>query len=183
MIKEYVPALVFLTENGCLVYHNEMEETDGNKVIVNKPSELIEYAYVPMDEDHVIYFSFSQHVKVDLNGEIYEGSREDIGEYLNIGLLKDEHEFERIRKAVVSATLKRTLDRYVRMHNELMRDNGMEFEFFVPEEEDSLWVRAVSEPGVMAVFEGFPYMKDGSLRFNKTAFGGARIKKQVSDRG
>lgn len=176
-IKEYVPALVFLKDDGMLVYHNVMDEKEGNMVILNKASELIEYTYSPFGEEYVICFSLSDNVKVIKDGETYEGLKEDIGEYLDIEILKDESEYEKIRKGVISATLRRTLERYVRMHNELMREMEGGFEFFIPEQEDSLWVRAVSQPGVMAVFEGFPYLKDGSLRFNKTAFGGARLKK------
>lgn len=83
---------------------------------------------------------------------------------------------EKSRGTVLEDALKRAAEEY----NIFSKQAGLKYQFLLPDEDDCLWLRGITEPGVLAFIQGMP-LYYGKQTYSRFSFAGAVIHKRTAN--
>lgn len=108
-----------------------------------------------------------------------KGMRTDLAtNYTEITWLKDETEFHKIRQNTITSILKSEMQKVVQHHNFIGKQYGIQYEFYLPEQEGQDWCRNVDDIGVMVLFQGYPVTSAVGYTYQRFVYSGARTYKK-----
>ncbi len=86
---------------------------------------------------------------------------------------------ETLRKETIARTIEEKVSEYISRHNRIANQWGMRYEFHIPAENNAQYSRAIQNPSLILLFEGYP-LKGTDEVYQCFAFTGASIKKRDS---
>lgn len=169
LLKAYVPAVAFVERNRLTLYYGFLEEEKKKEVY-----------YELEKEDYRIYFTLTDYVLVEnkKSGETLEGDFHDVGKIFKQPLLLDADWFHEEQKKVIREVFIENMEAILEEHNEIAEKLGIHYHFFLPVIENEEWYRSVDEISMLVFFQGYPYGSRSMGYYNRTAIGGAEIKKE-----
>lgn len=178
-LQLYVPAILLTEQDGYYIYHSTLFNDGEGEGYRWEWTEKRPYS---AEIDGNIYrFTMSELLTYydKASGKIVEGYREDLAKVFPANdVLRDKEVFEAQRRFCIVDAIRNDLRIFVNEHNTIAKRYGITYQFILPYIDNEEWYRTVDDVSLLAVFQGYPYYSGGELgRFNKYAFGGARISK------
>ncbi|MFA9463301.1 MAG: hypothetical protein ACERKN_03305 [Velocimicrobium sp.] len=184
-LEEYIPLILFTDRDGFyLWYHGEYEE--NGRCIRGRFSEKYPYSYCFRDPDYKgdTYMGFTIDdviylVENDTNLVSY-GTRQDLSlSFPRISFLKDEQEFEEIRRKTMIHAITETINTYINTNNLIAGNYGITYECAIPYLDDASWARTIDDIAIVVFFQGYPYGNRITETYNQYEIGGARVNKNT----
>lgn len=171
----YVPVLVLLDYDGFWVCSTEEYINSAGNIeekMVWKPKK----PYSHESNGYTYIFTLDSHVKVldNATNTFYEGTRQDLTEFLSEDLIQQEELFEAVRKRTVMEAIKKDVNQAINAHNTYAIRYGITYNFSPPSISDGDWYRNIEDIGFLAFFQGIPIGLGGE-RYNSFALGASRI--------
>lgn len=196
LIKNYIPVITVTTEDGYYLYYSdEYKGSDNYTYISKRCSEKMPYYYE--DDDFIYGFTLTDIITLyDKNGlldstkvqQIFTLDYHDIknseayatfrSQKPNSFLLDDE-QYNLTRKNSIISCIEKSMNYYCNRHNSIARQYGITYNFAMPVIDNSEWIRSIDNPGMIVVFQGYPFGKGLNETYNRFAVAGARIKKNT----
>ena len=180
-VKSHIPILLFLEDDGYVVYAlNEYQGPEGYRII--------NYCWYPkrpysggVIDHYIIRYTLSDTVMVyDQTTDLEtEGLFSDFSGI--IPAFGSRPEFEQRRLTAVSQAIEKDLEYYIGRFNDFSMKMGVTYRFRFPRIEDADWLRALADEGILVFAQGFPVLNGSAYECN--AFGGARILKKPTIAG
>ncbi len=177
-LEEYVPVLCYMLPEGFYIYHNSYIQDSSNNMVRDYVLSDF-YNYYKEDQYYEYCFTLSNEIWIrdKKTKEEYQGKPESVMEYCDADFMKNNEEFERVRKNTIVESVMDKITYYANEHNLYGKEMGLKYEFMIPDINDAAWVRTIDNPGIIAFVQGFPYGGNKGT-FSKVAFGGARLHKK-----
>ncbi|SFR77006.1 hypothetical protein [Anaeromicropila populeti] len=175
----YVPVICLVEENGCYFrYYKLKQNENGDKVYEAEFSDKI--LFESTIEHFIVYFTLTDYlyVKDCTTKEYIEGKYLDLQKEMPTLLKWNQDEFEELRKGVIIQTLVENITFFINQHNKIAKQFHIHYEFHLPVIEKEDWYRTVNSIGMLVLFQGYPYGAGDIGKYNRMAFGGARLKKE-----
>lgn len=173
-IKEYIPVIIFVLNDGFVVYHHEFDNYDNEVTDSFVKSE--EKPFIYNDGEYTYYFKLDNTVTLCTENDYFEGYADDLGIVYRDSILSDSQKYISIRTQTIIDNITNALKEYT---SEVYTIHGNEnWNFYIPYEQDDLWNRTINDISMITVFSGYPYSDSSRGYFSKFAFGGARIWKK-----
>lgn len=178
-LRLYIPVILITEQDGYYIYHSTLLNDDAGEGYRWEWTEKRPYS---AEIDGNIYrFTMSGMLTYydRATGKIIEGYRSDLAEIFPANeTLSNAETFEAQRRFCIIDSIREDLKTFVNAHNIIADRYGITYQFLLPYIDDEEWYRTVDDVSFLAVFQGYPYYSGAELgRFNKYAFGGARISK------
>ena len=167
-LKEYVPVMVFLLNDGYYLYYHNISIQNG--VLFDTFARSSKKYYEYNDEIYKYRFQLDEKVSIYENGNKYVGEETRLADVYKDSLLANER-YEEIKHQIITDIITEDMKIYCEKY-----DKDMEFSF--PYASDTNWTRSIKDVGMLVVFSGYPYSISSMGEFSKVAFGGARIWKK-----
>lgn len=173
-LEEYVPIMCFMLPEGFYIYYNAYVK-DKNGDLTRKYTKSEQHKYVYEDRNYLYEFSFTEDVVVTekKTDNVYQGCYKDVARYCSASVLLEESIFEDMRQRTIAKCVKNKMSEYGSKYAMY----GGEYVVNLPEVNDSMWMRTVDTPGMLAVVQGLPYY-NLETTYSRVAFGGARMRKK-----
>lgn len=169
LLRAHVPAVVFVERDRLTLYYDFLGEEKSEVVLFEL--ERGDYRFQLTLTDYVLV----ENMK---SGEVLEGNFHDVGTVFKEGLLLNEEWFHEEQRRVIREALTENLEKIIAEHNETAKKLGIHYRFFLPVIENEDWYRNVEEISMMVFFQGYPFGNQMTGYYNRTAIGGAEIKKE-----
>lgn len=196
LIKNYVPVITVTTDEGYYLYYSDEYKGSNSKTYIDKRwTERMPYYYE--DKDFIYSFTLTDIITLyDKNGILDKTKEQTIitldyhdlinsENYLtfrtqrpNSFLLNDES-FHLIRKGSIISCIEESMAYYCNRHNYIAQQFGITYDFAMPVVDNSEWTRSIDNPGIIVMFQGYPYGYGVNGTYNRFAVAGARIKKNT----
>lgn len=177
LLKIYIPIILITDNDGFYIFYSTTEINDGDKILVQNFSEKTAYLY---EDEHYIYnFTLNDYIYIYNNKgfKISEGQFKDIISYLNNSSLNYENYYE-IKNNTITNIIEKEMNHYIKEHNHIAKQFGIEYEFWLPEIDQDDWYRTVGDISLMVIMQGYPFDMVGN-RYNRIGITGSRIKKRT----
>lgn len=178
VLKQYVPAIVFIGYDGYYLYtidkyKNPDSQTESKHLLQPKKP----YAYVDQFNNSLSFTLDDFVTAYDSSSKTWHyGKRAEIAlDCPTIPLLQDAEAFERIRKSTIVNSLQGDLQYYINYYNEHAKRYGIAYTFTLPTINQEEWNNTIDDVGVLAFVQGMPM---GNTTYNHYAFGGSRLIKR-----
>lgn len=167
-LKACVPAAAFVEREKITFFYGFLEGMEKKEVYFLKEI-----------GDYQIYFSLTDYVVVEAvkSGERLEGDFHDIGTVFRHRIFLEEELFYEEQRRTVRQAFIENMKEIMKKHNETARRLGIEYDFFLPEIREEEWYRGIDGISMIVFFQGYPYGNYTAGYYNRTAIGGAEIKK------
>lgn len=169
LLKACVPAVVFVERDRMTLYYGFLEKEKSEEILFEMER-----------GDYRFCFTLTDYVLVEnkKSGEALEGDFHDVGTVFKEPLLLNEDWFHEEQRRIIREALTENLERIIAEHNEVAKKLGIHYRFFLPAIENEEWYRSVEEISMMVFFQGYPFGNQMTGYYNRTAIGGAEIKKE-----
>lgn len=180
-LKEHVPVIAIILEDGFYLYYNQEVVENGVKKIQKTFTPKLLYEWSA--NQYQYFFTLSDYIRAHNmeTGERYQGRYQDIIIDGKVELLdevfKDIEEFHRIRRTIIIHILQENIESYLNRYNRIALHYGIEYNFFLPTIEEEDWYRTIDDISMIAFFQGYPYGTNITGIYNYYAIAGARIHK------
>lgn len=160
-LKLYLPVVAIADEDGLyLCYYKDM--LDNKKHLERIWSERIPY-------------------EAEYNGTQYQFTLSGKAVYLDEDankIVENElpEEIEALRIDTISRVIEQTVMEYVNLHNKIAGQYGIQYEFHVSLMDNSINQRAITNPSLLVMFQGYPLLGKDKV-FECFAFAGASVRK------
>lgn len=177
-LEGYVPVIAVILDDGFYLYYDKEKVNQEEKTVSKEFSEKIPYQH--FEDNITYYFTLTDYIRlIDENGkEFYEGDYHDLAKLFPNSIMKNEMEYDRIRRTTIINILTETIGRYINEHNKIAGHYGINYHFALPYIETEDWYRTIDDISMIAFFQGYPYGNKISGTYNRFAFAGARIHKE-----
>ena len=88
----------------------------------------------------------------------------------------DETKFLAVKRDTVTKIIEDTMKYYIDNHNEIAKEFGISYEFYLPQIDNSDWDRAIEECSFFVLFQGYPYQSTPKRFYNRNSFDAAEKK-------
>lgn len=173
-IKEYIPVMIFVLNDGFIILHHEYVQEDTG--LVDKFVCSRKTSFLSKDEKYFYLFELDDMVTIVNKEGAVRGRAQDIAKLYPDSLMKDMEEYNREKNRVIIDCITGSLKKYT--SNEYIKNGNQNWNFYIPYNEDDIWNRTIKNIGLIAVFSGYPYSDTSLGYYSKFAFGGARIWKK-----
>ena len=190
----YVPVIAVTVDDGFYVWYDAVfTDATGLHATERVWSQKIPYSY---DDGYFIYgFSSGTTATIYDYKKLLDATpayyRVDVSQIMDFSmfdelihaipaaewtscLLTNEELFTSTKKTVVASTLEEYLAYYCNQHNRAGEMAGMTYRFQIPEVDGSMYLRAISGPSFLAVFQGYPITGTDSV-YNRFAVSNAEV--------
>ncbi len=195
--RAYVPVIAVTTEDGYyLMYNDEFVGTDGYSYLSTRWTEKMPYSYedndfiyrFTMDTDMILY---DKNNILDATGlvKMFDVNAVDIrtlGEYASLrskissdSFLLDDEDFSLVRQQAIISHMEEDLSWYISRHNDIAEHFGITYQFTLPVADTSEWAKTIEGPGIIVIFQGMPLIEDASRIYNRMAFSGSGVRKDI----
>jgi hypothetical protein len=195
--RAYVPVIAITAEDGYyLMYSDEFIGSGGYSYVTMRWTEKIPYSYednyfiyrFTMGTDMVLYDKsnildatgstkmFDVNAQDIRNLDMYATLRATVG---NNSFLLEEEEFSLVRQQAVITLMEEDLSWYISRHNSIAKRYGITYQFSLPVTDTSEWNKTIEGPGIMIIFQGMPLIEDAARIYNRMAFSGSGVKKNI----
>lgn len=194
LLKNYIPVITVTTDEGYYLYYSDEYKANDNYTYISKRwSEKMPYYYE--DDDFIYGFTLTDIVTLydkkglldptkgeqvltldyhDIkNSEDYSSFRT---QRPNSFLLNDEQYYLNRKYSIISC-IENTMTYYCNRHNSIAKQYGITYNFAMPVVDNSEWIRSIDNPGMIVIFQGYPFGQGVKGTYNRFAITGARIKK------
>jgi hypothetical protein len=86
-------------------------------------------------------------------------------------------DLEIIRVETIQNTIEENLVTFMNVHNHIAQQYGVVYDFMLPAYDNSFYSRAIKEPTMLVLFQGYPIIGSDEV-YNSAAFGGASLIKK-----
>lgn len=178
-LQSYVPIVLVTDRDGFYINYSDVLVQEES-IIIRRWTEKIPYTYE--DEKLVCCFTLGSFLRIynKESKENLEGDYGDIRAFLPDSPLREEENFDTIRRNSIINVLKENMNIYINYYNSIAAQFGITYEFWLPEVSRTDWYRTIDDVSVFVIFQGYPYRGSSLDTYNRYAFGGARIKKSNS---
>ncbi|BCN30247.1 hypothetical protein [Anaeromicropila herbilytica] len=176
----YIPIITVIDRDGFYIYHIDVVEKNGERVLERHWTDKIPYSY---EKDNLIYrFTLDQYVYLyDKTTNVRsKGLYTDLKSQYPNSILSEDTTFEHIRRRTIINQIEDYMREYINQHNHIAQNFGITYEFYLPQIEKNDWYRTIDDISMLVLFQGYPYGITGEDFYNRYAFGGARITKSKS---
>lgn len=196
LLKNYVPIIAVTYKDGYYLYYSDLYKGSDNYTYINKRwSEKQPYYYE--DDDFVYSFTLSDNLTIyDKNGLLDPSGEQKIftldykdlqteDEYSSFrserpdSFLLNDESFYLIRKGCIKDCIEKSMTYYCNEHNLIAKKNGITYNFAMPIIDNSDWTRAIDNPCIIVVFQGYPYGNNINDTYNRYAIAGSQINKNT----
>lgn len=167
-MREYVPVMVFLLNDGYYVYYHDISKDNGVLVDNFKCSEKKFYVYT--DKKYEYRFQLNERISIILDGNKYVGEEKVFAELYKDSILSNVN-YQNVKHQIITDIIVEDMQLYC-------KDYYKDMEFSFPYGSDTNWTRDIKDVGMLVVFSGYPYSVSSMGEFSKFAFGGARLWKE-----
>jgi hypothetical protein len=194
LLRNYVPVIAVTTDDGYYFYYSDEYKGNNNSSYVKKRwSEKFPYYYE--DDDFIYGFTLTDIVTLyDKNGLLDETKEQTIFT-LDFHDLLSSHEYESfrtkrpdsfllkedsfylIRKGSIITSIEESMSYYCNRHNLIAEQFGITYNFAMPIVDNSEWSRSIDNPGMIVMFQGYPFGSGIDATYNRFAIAGSRITK------
>ncbi len=174
----YIPVFAILDYDGLLLnVYKPYKDKRGDEVVERVWLPKIPLSYAD-NEGNIINFTIDEDLEVydkDLN-EWYFGKRAELAKdpEITIPLLKDEKEFDQIRRQTIVGIVQENLAYYINEHNVYTKALDVTYKFAIPLIPQEDWYNTVDDISIFAFVQGYPYKVD-TKAYNEYAFVGTRL--------
>lgn len=161
-IESYIPVFLVAGNSGVTVVHTAFcEENEGRIGTVSREIEdTIEYIW---KEEYIYRFCLDGFTEViDKDGQIIDSGF----------LCREDKDLEALKHLAIQRTVENALLEYTGKSNAIAESYGIQYGFSIPDCDWSMWAKELTEPSVIALFQGYPIC-EGNGFYNKFAFSGA----------
>ena len=180
VLEHYIPLFAVMDYDGLyLNVYKQYMNTNNEEMFERVWLPKVPFTYKDA-EGNIINFTVDDHVEVydkDLN-EWYEDRRAVLASdnEITVPLLKDEANFDNIRRSTIVNILQENFAYYINEHNVYRKKLGITYKFTLPLISQEDWYNTVDDVGVFAFLQGYTYWFDNT-EFNEYAFSGSRLHK------
>lgn len=156
-LKEHVPVIAIILEDGFYLYYNQEVVENGVKKIQKTFTPKLLYEWSA--NQYQYFFTLSDYIRAHNmeTGERYQGRYQDIIIDGKVELLdevfKDIEEFHRIRRTIIIHILQENIESYLNRYNRIALHYGIEYNFFLPTIEEEDWYRTIDDISMIAFFQ------------------------------
>lgn len=176
-LKMFIPIIMIVDRDGYYIYQHSLS-ADGTTNYEGW-SEKRTYSYKDEVSGLILRFSLDNTVTIldaSINN-ILQGDYHDLAKYYtDVEILNNNELFDTTRKQCIIDHLTDDMKISINVHNMIAQREGIQYNFALPAVSDATWYRTIDDISFFAVFQGYPY-KNSLGRYNRYAFGGARIHK------
>lgn len=173
LLKIYFPVISVMDIDGFYIQYKKIEQ--GN--IIDCWTEKFPYCSC---ENNNIYQFFIGNEKNNLrivsNNRVYTGSVTELQEQVAISD-QVKYNFEQYRRDTIIRCVKEKMQYYIDQNNNIAKEFGIEYEFYLPNIARDDWVRSMDDISMFVLFQGYPYQAIGH-RYNRYTLSGARTHKE-----
>lgn len=162
-LELYLPVIAIVDEDGLYLNYLKEEVKNNSTCLVRTWTKRIPYEYC----DTNLRFEFS------LSKEAFCYDEQD----LLVQVLPTTGDLELRRVETIQSTIEENLINYMNNHNYIAKQYGFIYEFNLPVFDNSFQARAINEPTMMMLFQGYP-LEGCDEVYNGAAFGGASLVKK-----
>ena len=200
LIELYVPMLALADTDGISVQYTKIINGDLVKVWSAPKSYVKSYSmpYGSMPNqtlDYSMVYTLSDDIVIVLADKQYSGTWQELSELyknttdsglndiktiMSSNIFESEDTFDLERDSAVSEVVAQTIARYVNQHNEIARQYGERYTFYLPETDESDISRNIDNQTFLCLFQGYPLGQGGSETYSRFAFAGTRVAKNNS---
>ncbi|MCQ2495480.1 MAG: hypothetical protein MJ131_02695 [Lachnospiraceae bacterium] len=194
-LKLYIPAIIISDNEGYYVYFTEDVSENDFKELKIRRSEKQYYIYSESNApegkratDFIMRFTGKESCIVsDFAGVL--GSKMQVFDYGGnenseltelllknnyYSILTDLESFELKRRELMAGMIENSLKYYCNVHNSMAHQNGVEYEFNIPDYDGELFLQAADGVAFWAFFQGYP-IKGSDKFYNCFTVSNARV--------
>lgn len=194
-INLYIPMIAIIDDTGFYInYGSNISDNNGHKNYERRWTYRIPFVY----EDKNLIFLFSlkglitvydkgnilseafgvnviQCTELDLfTNEEYEGLRKAY----KTSFHWSQESFTHLKKELITKKLEEYMNYYVNEHNEIAKEFGITYQFFLPSLEASDFLRSIESESMIALFQGYPLNSAQMQYYNRLSVAGASLYKE-----
>lgn len=139
-----------------------------------------EYEFVKEYGDYRVFFTLGDYVIIQPIGseDKEEGDYHDLKDGYSFAFMESGAAFEEERRKVITGLLTECFQEKMKLHNEVAKQFGINYEWVLPVIELEEWYRTMDDVGFVALLQGYPYGNGYTGVYNRVALGGARLHKE-----
>lgn len=172
-LQAYIPIIGISTRDGFYIYYSErIKDRNGKDKLVKRWSELKQF----LDGDETFIYRFT----LEDSFYIYDrGNRlshlEGINPYKitfeeweNLGF--DKKKLQEQKQKIIAESFEKELSYFCSMHNEIAKEYGIQYQFSLPDLDNSDFIRNMDGIGFFAFFQGYPLGGGTDLVYEQYSF-------------
>lgn len=175
LCKFYIPYILFVERDGIIPFcHGE----NSNREVVSFSRKDKKMYEILGEKGDVLYVMLSDMVVYESSEEVrVEGEYRDVIQELPVYFQWDYEVFLERKRDCVIELIKNCTKECINHQNEIALRYGIHYEFTLPKISYNDWYRSIEDVSMLVLFQGYPFGNGVTGRFNRFAFGGARIRK------
>lgn len=168
LLQACVPAAAFIERDKVTFFYGFLEEPKTKEVFFQKKI-----------GNYQVHFTLTDYAVVEnlQDGKVLEGDFHDIGKIFQEKIFSEEDWFYEEQKKVIQQAVTENMEKIIAEHNEAASKLGISYHFQLPVIKEEEWYRGIDGISMLVFFQGYPYGNGMTGYYNRTAIGGAEIKK------
>lgn len=160
-LELFLPLVAIVDNDGIYMFYYEEGHANG------KHLERVWSERIPYEVDYK-----DEHYEFTLAGNmIWYDEEENLIIENNLSA-----EYENVRKDTISFIIEQSVSKYINQHNVIARQYGIQYDFQVPMMDNSFNSRAITNPSLLVLFQGYPLTGTDEV-YQCFAFAGASLRK------
>lgn len=178
LCKFYIPYILLVEMDGLVPFRKG--EARNGEIISFQPQEKKLFELKGQNSD-TLYVNLTDWVvyRDGLEGRV-EGYYLDVCGDLPYYFQWDYEEFCERKRDCIIELIKKLTNECINQQNEIASRYGVHYVFTLPKIKYEDWYRTVQDISMLVLFQGYPFGNGVTGRYNRFAFGGARIRKAES---